>query len=100
MPAEQAVEPAILRKNEWGFVGAIEGTWLTVEQKGGILSMVEWAKSTGVSVSRICVLLMISRRRVSRRRMKRNAGDDLRNGTPGPRHPLHRLLPEECRYRC
>lgn len=66
-----------------------------MEQKEEILSMVEWAKSAGVSVSRVCLLLMISRRRVSRWRMKRNVGKDLRNGTPGPRHPLHRLLPEE-----
>ena len=57
--------------------------------------MVDLAKSKGVSASRSCLLLMISRRRVSRWRMKRNAGKDLCNGKPGPRYPLHRLLPEE-----
>ncbi len=82
-------------KNEWGFVGAIRGTWLTVDQKEEILAMVDWAKNTGVAVSRSCLLLMISCRRVSRWRMKGNADNDLGNGKPGPQHPLHRLLPKE-----
>jgi len=76
-------------------VGTIRGSWLSVDQKEEILTMVDWAKSKGVSESRSCLLLMISRRRVSRWRMRRNEGQDLRNGKPGPRYPLHRLLPRE-----
>jgi len=68
---------------------------LSVDQKEEILTMVDWAKSKGVSESRSCLLLMISRRRVSRWRMRRNEGQGLRNGKPGPRYPLHRLLPQE-----
>jgi len=61
---------------------------LSVDQKEEILTMVDWAKSKGVSESRSCLLLMISRRRVSRWRMRRNEGQGLRNGKPGPRYPL------------
>ena len=55
--AEQAVDLAILRKNEWGFVGEIKGRWLCEEQKIEILLMIEQAKEKGLTVTRSCVFL-------------------------------------------
>jgi len=54
-----------------------------------------WAKGQGTSMARSCEILAISRRRVVRWR-KRNLEDHgLVDLKPGPREPLHRLLPAE-----
>jgi putative transposase len=76
-------------------VGAINGTWLRREQKVDILSMTEQAKEKGVSITRSCALWQIERRRVVRWRSKQKSGESLENKNPGPRYPLHRLLPAE-----
>ncbi len=85
------------KKNEWGFVGTIEGRWIEAGRKEEILIMMEWAKEKGISVTRICALLMISRKRIVRWRKRWKSNEYLHNGKPGPKHPIHRLLPEEKR---
>ena len=76
-------------------MGPIKGTWLSLEQKVEILSMTEDAKEKGVSITRSCAFWMIERRRVVRWRRKQNRAESLANRKPGPRYPLHRLLPAE-----
>jgi transposase InsO family protein len=66
-----------------------------MEQKVDILSMTERAKNRGISVTRICALLMIERRRVVRWRRKEKEGQGLKNLKPGPRYPSHKLLAQE-----
>ena len=66
-----------------------------MEQKLDILSMTENAKEKGVSITRSCALWQIERRRVVRWRRKQKSGESLGNRKPGPRYPLHRLLPAE-----
>jgi len=66
-----------------------------MEQKIDILLMSEKAKDKGVSITRTCALLGIERRRVTCWRRKEKKGGNLENLKPGPRDPLHRLLPEE-----
>jgi len=76
-------------------VGAIKGTWVSLEQKLDILSMTENAKKRGVSITRSCAVWRIERRRVVRWRSKEKDGRSLENRKPGPRYPSHALLPEE-----
>jgi hypothetical protein len=76
-------------------VGEIKRQWLEEEQKVEILAMIERAKNKGVSMTRACALLMISRRRVVRWRRKWNRVKSLGNLKPGPTEPLHKLLPVE-----
>ncbi len=57
--------------------------------------MIERAKNKGVSMTRACALLIISRRRVVRWRRKWNRVKSLENLKPGPTEPLHKLLPVE-----
>jgi putative transposase len=76
-------------------VGAITGTWVSLEQKVDILSMTEQAKEKGVSITRTCALWKIERRRVVHWRRKQKRRESLDNSKPGPRYPSHALLPEE-----
>ena len=76
-------------------MGEIKGQWLEDEQKTEILVMIECAKEQGVSITRACILLMIARRRVVRWRRERDRGKGLGNLKPGPKEPVHRLLPVE-----
>jgi putative transposase len=76
-------------------VGEIKGSWLEEEQKIEILAMMERAKQNGVSMVRVCALLMINRRRIVRWRSKCNRAESLENLKPGPREPIHKLLPVE-----
>ena len=76
-------------------MGEIRGQWISEEQKGEILVMIERAKEKALTVTRSCVFWKISRRRVVRWRSKRKDGHSLRNLKPGPREPVHKLLPEE-----
>ena len=76
-------------------MGAISGTWIGAERKQEILEAIDSAHEQGVTVTRCCMVLMISRRRVVRWQEKRRQGIDLADGTPGPNQPLHALLPEE-----
>lgn len=65
------------------------------ERKEEILLMVEQAKKQGFSDRRICSMWRVSRRRIGRWRSKWNKDKNLLNGKPGPKHPAHKLLPEE-----
>ena len=55
--------------------------------------MIEQAK--GISITRICAFLRIGRRRVVRWHGKKRNGQSLQNLKPGPKEPVHKLLPEE-----
>ena len=59
------------------------------------MATIDEAKDTGISVTRTCTLLMISRRRVTRWRWKRENNHGLDNLKPGPLEPVNRLLPME-----
>ncbi len=76
-------------------MGTIAGTWIAAERKQQILEAIDSANAQGVTVSRICIVLMINRRRVVRWQKKRRQGVGLADDTPGPNQPLHALLPEE-----
>lgn len=76
-------------------MGEISGQRLEEQLKAEILVMVEQAKERGVSITRACALLMIARRRVVRWRRDRDRGKGLGNLKPGPKEPVHRLLPVE-----
>jgi len=65
------------------------------EQKTGILLTTEEARAKGVSRIRACAMWMINRRRVVRWACSWKRGQSLDNGKPGPKDPVHRLLPEE-----
>jgi transposase InsO family protein len=76
-------------------VGEIKGRWLEAEQKVEMVLNIEMAKDKGISVTRTCAMWTISRRRVNRWRSKFDRGESLDNGKPGPKSPLHKLLPVE-----
>ena len=57
--------------------------------------MIDNAKEDRISITRTCVFLKICRRRVVRWHWKEKKGQSLENLKPGPREPVHRLLPEE-----
>jgi hypothetical protein len=70
---------------------------MTAEQKIDILVMITAAKEKGICISRTCALLRIEYRRVGRWLFKQKRKESLRNLEPGPKVPLHKLLPEECK---
>jgi len=76
-------------------VGKIEGRWLESNQKVEIALSIEAAKDKGISMIRICRMWAINRRRVSRWRSKLARGESLDNAKPGPKNPVHKLLPAE-----
>lgn len=57
--------------------------------------MIEEAKEKGIPIMRSCALLSINRRRVVDWRKRRKNDESLSNLKPGPKEPLHRLLPVE-----
>jgi len=57
--------------------------------------MIETSRQQGVSVRRSCVILVIEHRRIVRWQQQARQGQSLANRTPGPREPLHRMLPAE-----
>ena len=65
------------------------------KHKEEILVMIDRAKQKGFPMFRVCDLLMISRRRIVRWRTESKRGESLANRKPGPRKPLHKLLPME-----
>ena len=65
------------------------------DQKSAILLTMEEARAKGISMVRACALWMIDRRRVVRWSGIFRSGHSLDNGKPGPKDPVHRLLPEE-----
>ena len=46
-------------------------------------------------MTRICCLMMINRRRIVRWQRRLKEEEQLKNLTPGPKHPPHTLLPAE-----
>jgi hypothetical protein len=56
---------------------------------------IEMAKDKGITVTRACRMWAISRRRVNRWRSSFGRGESLDNRKPGPKSPLHKLLPVE-----
>jgi transposase InsO family protein len=76
-------------------VGEIKGRWLSREQKVDILAIIDEAAEKSISVTRTCVFLRICRRRVVRWRWKEINEQSLENIKPGPKEPVHRLLPVE-----
>lgn len=63
--------------------------------KGKDVLMIEQAKQKGFSINRICFMWQINRRRIVRWRDKWKRGISLSNAKPGPKHPIHKLLPQE-----
>jgi putative transposase len=76
-------------------VGKIAGHWLESEQKVEIALSIEAAKDKRISMIRSCRMWAINRRRVSRWRNKLARGKSLANAKPGPKNPVHKLLPAE-----
>lgn len=72
-------------------MGPIKGAWIEARIKHEILLVIDWAKGQGISVRRSCKLLGLNRARVLRWQGKESLEDD----KPGPKEPLHRLLPME-----
>ena len=76
-------------------MGEIKGQWLNQQHKVDVLAIIDKARAAGISITRTCILLMISRRRITRWRWKRENGHSLDNLKPGPRESVNRLLPTE-----
>jgi putative transposase len=76
-------------------VGPITGPWLKAQTKLEILTVIETSQQQGVSARRSCSLLMLEHRRVVRWQQQVRQGQSLANLTPGPKDPLHRVLPAE-----
>jgi transposase InsO family protein len=76
-------------------VGKIAGRRIESEQKVAIALSIETAKDKGISMIRVCRMWAINRRRVSRWRSKLAQGESPDNAKPGPKSPMHKLLPAE-----
>ena len=76
-------------------MGPIAGTWLKAQTKLEILTVIETSQQQGVSARRTCSLLAIEHRRVVRWQQQARQGQPLANLIPGPKDPLHRILPAE-----
>jgi transposase InsO family protein len=76
-------------------VGPIAGTWLKAQTKLEILTVIASSQQQGVSARRSCSLLMIEHGRVVRWQQQSRQGQPLANLRPGPKDPLHRVLPAE-----
>ena len=76
-------------------MGPITGLWLKEQTKLEILTVIEYSRQQGVSARRTCSLLAIEHRRVVRWQQQSRQGQPLANLIPGPKDPLHRVLPGE-----
>jgi putative transposase len=76
-------------------VGPIAKEWINEQIKLEILAVIETSQQQGVSARRSCVILAIAHRRIVRWQHQARQGQSLANLTPGPKEPLHRVLPEE-----
>lgn len=76
-------------------MGPITKLWIKAETKLSILSVIETSQQQGVSAQRSCSILMIEHRRVVRWQQRAHQGQGLEDRVPGPKEPLHRILPEE-----
>ena len=76
-------------------MGPITGLWIKAQTKLEILTVIETSQQQGVSARRTCSLLAIEPRRVVRWQQQARQGQPLANLIPGPKDPLHRVLPAE-----
>ena len=76
-------------------MGPITGLWIQEQTKLEILTVIDSSQQQGVSARRTCSLLAIAHRRVVRWQQQSRQGQPLVNLTPGPKDPLHRVLPAE-----
>ena len=76
-------------------MGPIAKQWIKEQIKLDILAVIKSSEQQGVSVRRSCVLLAIDHRRVIRWQHQARQGQGLANRRPGPKEPLHRILPQE-----
>ena len=76
-------------------MGPIAGQWLKAQTKREILTVIATSQQQGVSARRSCAILVIAHRRIVRWQAKARQGQNLTDLTPGPKAPLHRVLPEE-----
>lgn len=76
-------------------MGPIAKQWIDEQTKLDILAVITASQQHGVSVRRSCVLLAIEHRRIVRWQHQARQAQSLANLRPGPKEPLHRLLPEE-----
>jgi len=76
-------------------VGPIAGQWIKEQTKLEILTVIKTSQQQGVSARRSCSILVIAHRRIVRWQAKARQGQRLINLTPGPKEPLHRVLPAE-----
>ena len=76
-------------------MGPIAGQWIKEQTKLEILTVIEFSQQQGVSARRSCSILVIEHRRIVRWQERTRQGQSLANRPPGPREPLHRVLPEE-----
>ena len=76
-------------------MGPITGLWIKEQTKLEILTVIETSRQQGVSARRSCSLLAIEHRRVVRWQQQSRQGQGLANLRPGPKDPLHRVLPGE-----
>lgn len=76
-------------------MGPIAGQWIKAQTKLEILMVIKTSQQQGVSVRRSCAILVIAHRRIVRWQQQTRQGRSLTNLTPGPKAPLHRVLPEE-----
>ena len=76
-------------------MGPIAGQWIKAQTKLEILTVIKSSQQQGVSVRRSCAILVIAHRRIVRWQQLTRQGQNLANLTPGPKAPLHRVLPEE-----
>lgn len=76
-------------------MGPITGLWIKEQTKLEILTVIATSQHQGVSARRSCSLLAIAHRRVVRWQQLARQGQPLVNLLPGPKDPLHRVLPGE-----
>jgi len=76
-------------------VGPITGQLISEQTKLAILTVIETSQQQGVSARRSCTILAVAQRRIVRWQQRARQGQNLANLPPGPKDPLHRVLPEE-----
>ena len=76
-------------------MGPIAKQWIQEQTKLEILAVIKSSQQQGVSVRRSCSILAIEHRRIIRWQLRARQGQGLTDRTPGPKEPLHRILPEE-----
>ena len=76
-------------------MGPIAKLWIGADIKLDILALIKTSQQQGVSARRSCSILMVEHRRVVRWQQRARQGRGLDDRVPGPKDPLHRILPDE-----